>query len=72
MQKGHWHKISMMIRFIFCCLFVFSVSLNALFYMENKRLNSEVQNQFFKRLQEKFKNTEPQKNFIDKQYPIIV
>lgn len=72
MQKAHWNKISMIIKFIFCCLFVFSVSLNVLFYMENERLNSEVQNQFFKRLQEKFKNTEPHKNFIEKQYPIIV
>jgi len=62
----------MLIKFIFSCLFTFSVTLNVLFYYENIRLNEEVQNQFFKRLQEKFKNTEPLPQKIDKQYPIIV
>jgi hypothetical protein len=35
-------------------------------------LNGEVQRQFFKRLQEKFEETEPKPQKIEKEYPIIV
>ena len=62
----------MLIKFIFFCLFTFSVTLNVLFYYENIRLNGEVQRQFFKRLQEKFEQTEPKTPKIKKEYPIIV
>jgi len=62
----------MLIKFIFSCLFTFSVTLNVLFYYENIRLNEEVQRQFFKRLQQKFEQTEPKPQKIEKKYPIIV
>ena len=54
------------------CLFVFSVVLNILFVYENQRLNKEVQRQFFKRLQEKFEQTEPKLQKIERKYPIVV
>ena len=62
----------MLIKFIFFCLLTFSVTLNVLFYYENIRLNGEVQRQFFKRIQERFEQTEPKSQKIEKQYPIIV
>jgi len=62
-----------MIRFIFVCLFVFSIILNVLFVYENHRLNEEVQRQFFKRLDLEFKKNHPEMNYrIEKKYPIVV
>jgi len=62
-----------MVRFIFVCLFVFSIVLNVLFVYENHRLNGEVQRQFFKRLEAEFKNNHPQMDHkIKKKYPIVV
>jgi beta-lactamase regulating signal transducer with metallopeptidase domain len=62
-----------MIRFIFVCLFVFSVILNILFVYENQRLNEEVQRHFFKRLDLEFKKNHPEIDYkIKKQYPILV
>lgn len=61
-----------MVKFIFIFLFVFSVVLNILFVYENQRLNKEVQRQFFKRLQEKFEQTEPKLQKIERKYPIVV
>jgi len=59
-------------KLIFILLFIFSITLDILFIIENERLNGEVQRHFFKRINDKFEKTEKQEKIIIKKYPIIV
>ena len=54
------------------CLVIFSLTLNVLLFVENKKLADRLRYETLKRMDEKFQRNHPDDQKIYRKYPIVV